>query len=264
MKKQFDVTSASLHILAMAIMVLDHMWGTWIVRNQWFTTVGRIAFPIFAFLLVEGFTHTKNIKKYILRMLAFALISEIPFDLMHDGMAFNPTHQNVMWTFLVGLLVLWALDSLGKKWSRWLKTGKLGGKLKYYSTMGGMVLLLGVVSMVLCIVAMTDYAPIGIFTILTFYVFRGKKWWCYLGQFALLYWLNMEVMGGYCIIVNVFGHELELVQQGFALVALIPIWLYRGRQGYHAKWFQYANYAFYPAHCLILYVVKLLLSGSAA
>ena len=63
-KPKFEITSMWLHILAMAFMLCDHLWGTVIPGNEWLTCIGRISFPIFAFMIVEGYFHTKNIKKY--------------------------------------------------------------------------------------------------------------------------------------------------------------------------------------------------------
>ena len=85
MKKQFDLSAAALHILAMAFMLLDHLWATLFLSQEWMTCVGRLAFPIFAFMAVEGYFHTHSFKKYAQRMLIFALLSEIPFDLMYGG-----------------------------------------------------------------------------------------------------------------------------------------------------------------------------------
>ena len=62
-------SSCSLHILAMACMLCDHMWASLFPYMEWMTCVGRIAFPIFAFMIVEGYFHTKDIKKYLLRLL---------------------------------------------------------------------------------------------------------------------------------------------------------------------------------------------------
>lgn len=102
---------------------------------------------------------------------------------------------------------------------------------------------------------MVDYYGIGVLTVFIFYFFRGRKWWCLPGQIAALYWVNVELLGGLMYPVRLFGMEFELCQQGLALLALVPIWLYRGRQGYHSKPFQYFCYAFYPVHMFILVLI---------
>lgn len=98
MKKEFNLqtTSFSLHLIAMFTMLCDHLWGTVIPGNDWLTCIGRISFPIFAFMIVEGYFHTKNLKKYVLRLLFFAVISEIPFNLAVGSRLFYPIHQNVL------------------------------------------------------------------------------------------------------------------------------------------------------------------------
>ena len=102
---------------------------------------------------------------------------------------------------------------------------------------------------------MVDYYGTGVLTIFIFYFFRGRKWWCLAGQLVALYWVNVQLLGGLLYPVHIFGMEFEICQQGLALLALLPIWLYRGRQGYHSKPFQYACYAFYPVHMLILVLI---------
>ena len=105
-KKTFSVaiTSFGLHILAMVCMLCDHLWATVIPwKADWMTCIGRLAFPIFAFMTVEGFFHTRNLKRYAARMLLFALLSELPFNLMMSGSLISPFHQNVLWSFLLCL-----------------------------------------------------------------------------------------------------------------------------------------------------------------
>lgn len=239
--KNFELTAAVLHIIAMTLMLMDHLWATLLPAREWLTCAGRVAFPIFAFMAVEGYFHTRSFKKYILRMLLFAVLSEIPFDLMYGGTWFYPVHQNVLWTFLLGLLGVWLMEQVRKKGKTWM-----------YLLVCVLVVPAGLVLGTLC---MVDYYGVGVLTVFVFYFLHGRKWWCFLGQLAALYWLNVELLGGLMYPVQLLGMEFELCQQGLALLALIPIWLYRGRQGYHSKPFQYICYAFYPVHMLLLVAV---------
>lgn len=239
--KHFDLSSAALHIIAMTLMLMDHLWATLLPAQEWLTCLGRIAFPIFAFMAVEGYFHTRNFKKYALRMLLFAVISEIPFDLMYGGTWFYPVHQNVIWTLLLGLLGIRLMEAVRKKQKLWL-----------YIVVCVLTVIAGLAVGTL---GMVDYYGAGILTVFVFYFFRGRKWWCFLGQLAALYYINVQILGGLMYPITLFGMDLEICQQGLALFALLPIWLYRGRQGYHSKPFQYVCYAFYPAHMLILYLI---------
>ncbi len=236
-KRKFDISASGLHILAMFFMLLDHMWATVVPGQGWMTCVGRLAFPIFAFLAVEGYTHTHSFKKYMTRLVLFALISEIPFNMM-KGMLFYPFHQNVIWTFVIALTGIWLMERAKRRLKAWLLVPT--------------ELLIVLVTLVVGLLAMVDYFSAGVLTVYVFYWFRGRTWWCYVGQFVGMYVIHVQLLGGMYYTVQLFGMEFELVQQGFALLALIPIWLYQGRQGHHSKAFQYFCYAFYPGHMLIL------------
>lgn len=242
-KKIFETTSASLHIMAMLFMLCDHIWGIGIPGNDWLTVIGRLTFPIYAFMIVEGYFHTKNLKKYVLRLLIFALLSEIPFNLVMGSRVFYPIHQNVLFTFLITIALIHWNEKVKDK-NIWLR------------------LLVGVASILLGylggIITLVDFYNAGVLTVLVFYFFRQRKWWCRLAQLVLLAYINFEMIGGFGYDIELFGQSFFIVRQGFALLALIPIWLYRGRQGYHSKWLQYTYYAFYPAHLLLLYLVKIL------
>ena len=272
MEKKKGISGSTLKMIAIVTMLIDHIGAAVLARllmvnglgeldqtnadaiMQWLSAngalywtytimrmIGRVAFPIFCFLLVEGFLHTHDVKKYAMRLGLFALLSEIPFDLMYGGTWFYPVHQNVIWTFILGLLGIHIMETVRKK----KKTPVFVLTAILVTIAGG---LLGTLTMV-------DYYGIGVLTVFIFYFFRGRKWWCLLGQIVALYWVNVELLGGLMYPVRLFGMEFELCQQGLALLALVPIWLYRGRQGYHSKPFQYFCYAFYPVHMLILVLI---------
>lgn len=238
MKKTFDLSAAALHLLAMALMLMDHLWATVLPGQEWLTCAGRLAFPIFAFMTVEGYFHTRNFRRYLLRLLVFALLSELPFDLMYGGTLFYPYHQNVIWTLLLGLLGIHGMETVRKRGRRWL----------WVLASAGIVVL----GFLLGTLTMVDYYGAGVLTIFAFYFFRGRRWWCLLGQVLALDWINVELLGGQYYPVTLLGQSLQIYQQSLALLALVPIWLYRGRQGHHSRAFQYVCYAFYPVHMLIL------------
>lgn len=107
--------------------------------------------------------------------------------------------------------------------------------------------------------SMVDYGCYGILMMLVFYLFRGRRWWCFAGQLICLWYINIEMMGGMVYPIELLGREWIIHQQGFALLALIPIWLYHGKQGLYNKTLKYTYYAFYPVHLLILYFFMLII-----
>jgi len=234
-------SSCALHIMGMIFMLGDHLWATIFPYLEILTCVGRIAFPIFAFLSVEGYFHTGNLNRYLLRLWIFAMISEVPFDLLYGSTAFYPYHQNVIWTFLIGLICIMLIDMVRKK-----------QKLILTILVSVVVAFLG---LIIGTLTMVDYYGAGVLMVIMFYLFRGKKLWNYLAQLVAMYYINVELLGGYYYPIEILGHTFEFKQQGIALLALIPIWLYSGKKGYNKVWFKYFCYAFYPAHCLIIYFV---------
>jgi len=233
----------SLHIMAMLFMLCDHLWGTIVPGNDWLTCIGRLAFPLYAFMIVEGYFHTKNLKKYVCRLLLFAVISEIPFNLAMGSQPFYPIHQNVLWSFLLSIgLIHWNEKTKGSVlWKRIL--------------VGCLTVMIGTAAGLL---AMLDFYHAGVLTVLVFYFFGGRKWWCYLGQVICLWYINVELLGGFAYEIHLGEASYFLSRQGLALLALIPIWLYRGKQGYHSRILQYTYYTFYPLHLLILGLIKLM------
>lgn len=243
--KNKTVSSALLHLLAMAFMLCDHLWATFFTNLDILTCIGRIAYPIFAFMIVEGFFHTRSFKKYMLRLLTFALISEIPFDLFYAGTAFYPFHQNVLWTFLIALLLI-----------KWLEFVKQSGSKWKYAAAGAGALIIGAVTGT---VTMVDYYGAGVLVVLMFYFLRRRTWLNLILQLLFMYYVFVEMIGGYYYPITVFGHYFELQQEALAILALIPIWLYNGNKGFGGKGFKYFCYGFYPGHLLLLAAARELL-----
>ncbi len=232
------ISSFTLHIIAMAAMLFDHMWATVIPGQQWMTQFGRIAFPIFAFMIAEGYHYTKDFKKYALRMLIFALISEVPYNLMTESTAFNPFGQNVMWTFLIALLCMRGADKIKDKF-KLVPAVILTGLLVFACYIFGKF-------------TFVDYYGEGVLMVLVFHFFRGDRRYYKIVQAVGIIYINMFMLKGLVYPVEFFGYEFELQHQALAVLSLPIIFLYKGRQGLHNKVTKFIFYAFYPAHMLIL------------
>ena len=114
------LSGSALKWIAIVTMLIDHTgavvieqgaleWAGWYWVDFALRVIGRFAFPIFAFLLVQGFLHTRSVPRYLARLTAFALISELPFDLATGDCWYDPGHQNVFFTLATGLVTLAAL-----------------------------------------------------------------------------------------------------------------------------------------------------------
>lgn len=236
-------TSNQLHILAMLFMLLDHMWATVISGNMWMTYVGRLAFPIFAFMLVQGYLHTHDLKKYKQRMLIVAIVSEIPFNLVAGGSFFYPFHQNVCWTLLLGLYALEILDDIHASDILIVRLKKA------FKLMG----ILFIASLSMC-----DYGLLGIAMVFLFYITRNNQNADKLFQLVGMIFLNTAMIGGMMIPIHFLIINIELPVQSFAVFSLLFIWLYNGNKGIKNKGLQLGFYAFYPLHLLILGLIYIL------
>lgn len=194
----------------------------WIMRM-----IGRLAFPIFCFLLVEGFEHTKNVKNYVVRLFLFCLISEIPFDLLFNGEVLEFGYQNVFFTLLLGLLSMCACRYIEQQ----TNLNFFVRALCYLAALGA--------AFAAAEFLRTDYSGLGVLSIMVLYAFRKRK----AGQLA-----------AGCV---------SFLWEAPALLAFIPIGFYNGSRGFRLKYF---FYIFYPAHLLILYGICMALgiSGYAA
>lgn len=180
--------------------------------------IGRLAFPLFCFLLVEGFLHTKNIKKYLLRLGIFALVSEVPFDLAFNNSILEFTSQNVFFTLFLGILVLWCLRYFEETLPAPM------APLRYLAVITGMMI---------AYFFQTDYAAFGVLLIVLLYEFRNnRKWQC------------------------IIGAVLTLFQSYTAPLAFIFLYFYNGERGKQLP--KYVFYAFYPVHLLLLFFLRIL------
>ena len=213
-----------LKLIACIAMLIDHVTATFVTSPGLLWTlgrgIGRLAFPIFCFLIVEGLMHTRNKKKYALRLLIAAVISEIPYDLMRYGKVWNFDGQNVMWTLLLGFLAIAMIE--------YVKTKYPGDMFKYNTFSCLAILLCGVPALLLA----TDYAVYGIMLIVSFYMFRGR---------------NLPAFFMMLLFTTVFYSKGTI--QFAALLAYPLIMLYNGKKGMDDR---YCLYAFYPVHMLIL------------
>ena len=202
--------------------------------------VGRLAFPIFAFQAAEGYFHTSDFKQYCKRLLIFGLISEIPFNLFLSGSWVYPFHQNVMFTLLLGILALRCMDRAKREntWKQRLRSGLLLAAL----ALAGECMLV-------------DYGAKGVLTVVAFGMlrgFRGAELW----QLAAMVLLHLVRFQGRQLPLETGFGTLYFPVQGFAVLALVFVWLYNGEKGPRNKLLQYGSYGFYPVHFLILYGIS--------
>ena len=231
-KVQF-LSGAWLKLIAITSMLIDHInkaliYPNLVSNNGLLTTVsnifdiiGRIAFPLFCFMLVEGFFKTRSRKKYLLNLLIFGVISEVPFDMFTTASFFNMNWNNVMFTLALVLITIWSIDILKEKMQ------KLPKALWYFVSL--------LIVTIMCIAAMflaLDYEHHAILMGYFFYLFHDMRLFAILFGYASMYTQPWALLG--------FGLTLT----------------YNGQRGKQNKWL---NYWFYPAHLLILGILRLCL-----
>lgn len=221
------LSGSTLKIIAMTAMLIDHIgaavltrvmlgMGNWEVYDTYMVLrkIGRISFPIFCFLLVEGFIHTSDKKKYALRLGMFALLSEIPFDLAFQSKVVGFEHQNIFFTLLLGFLAMMGYQYLEETYP--------------IRNMQVILMQLGVfgVCMGAAELLKTDYGAIGVCCIMLLYLFRGKKYY------------------------PIFAGWILFLSNWTAIFGFLTTLFYNGKRGLSLK---YVFYLFYPVHLLILY-----------
>ncbi len=233
-QKKGCLNSFHLKLIAIVTMTIDHVGAVLfptatIGGLEYLRAIGRLSFPIFCFLIVEGFYHTRNVKKYMMRLLLFALVSEYPFDLCFNYTDSLWSMQNIFFTLFLGLLTIYLFELVKKKWGE----GTTATNLVQFS-----VMLILVWIAVLC---KTDYDGMGVIYILILYLFRRNTF------------LLFAVMAG----INILSCGIDSIQN-FSVLSVLLIGLYNGERGPSMKYF---FYVYYPLHLAIITVIYYYMNG---
>ncbi|MCM1157915.1 MAG: conjugal transfer protein TraX [Bacteroidales bacterium] len=185
----------TIKMIAIISMLIDHIGYIFFPEEQLFRAIGRLAFPLFCFLLVEGFHHTRSHIDYLLRLCIFAVLSEIPFDLAFRGALIDWQHQNVFITLALGLISIFCLEEMNNR-RVFVLPLILTWAAAYFSH--------------------CDYGIGGVLLICMFYVTRETPGVRFILCACILY---------------LFFNPLEL----YGLLAMLPISLYNGKRGFSLK-----------------------------
>lgn len=222
------LSASGLKIIAIAAMAFDHVGAFLFPSVMWLRYIGRLTFPIMGFFIYEGWRHTRSKRRYALRLLLFAIVSEIPYNLAVSGALWDSGHQNIGFTLLLGLIAL----ELSEK-------GLWGWVAALAACLMGDIL-------------MVDYGGIGALSIMLFGVFGGLGLPPALsvaaGTLALTYGQWQAAFS--LIRWNVPGTYGYIPPQFWAVMAIPLLFLYSGKRGKAPGWL---FYAFYPGHLLLIY-----------
>lgn len=221
------MSSFVLKIIAIVSMFIDHIGYAIFGGFSYFNYIGRIAFPIFAFQISEGYIHTKNLKKYFLRLFLFALISQIPFMLFYKLVS-NGFELNIFFTLLLGLTCIYIYDK---------------SKYKFFGVL--ISIIIGIISEF----THCDYGFYGVAIILIFYIFKSN-----VTKASIAFILITTIK--YIIPIIKYGlYDVYLYLLICTLIPIIFISLYNGKKGKNTK---YLLYLFYPIHLLLIYGIYLI------
>lgn len=212
-----------LKVLAAISMFTDHTGAVLLPDCIWMRIIGRLAFPIYCFLLVQGFRNTSNVNRYIRRLALFAVISEIPFNLAFHRTVIAGESRNIFFTLLLGLLLM-KLITLLRIFCKTISP-VMNGALE-----GTAVLSIALAAEVL----RSDYGFYGILLIYCFFLLEHNFFMNLLSQVLI----NIRMIGSI---------------QGYAVAAMLPVYLYNGNMG--CKKFKYFFYWYYPVHLLLLWFI---------
>lgn len=213
------MSSFILKLIALLSMTVDHTGKALFINSDIFNIIGRIAFPLFAFQIVEGYTHIKNIKKYLLRLFLVAVISQFVFYELFHGL-------NTIFTLLIGLLCILIYEKQEDK---------------------VISISLILVILLLSILFNLDYGLYGLLVIIFFYVFRESK-----VKKSIAFTILTVIH--YSLLIYTSKDISLLLPMSTTLSSLIFINLYNNKKG---KSLKYLFYIYYPLHLCILWIITL-------
>lgn len=229
-----------LKIIAIVTMTCDHFSDAILNYTSFLNCIGRIAFPIFAFQISEGYTHTHNLKKYFIRLGLFALISQVPFMLFISTFSKN-FYLNIFFTLLLGLASITIYDKLSK-----IKCDK-----KFTHIMLQFVGICSTFALsALASVTKCDYGYFGVLIIFFFYLFKDKRFLMNISFIILV----LIYYGKNLLFSSMSNTYLWLT--AFTIISLLFINLYNHKKGKDTKYFLYL---FYPLHLFIFYAIHILI-----
>ena len=220
--KQRGPSQEGLKIIACVTMLIDHIGAVLLPQYFSLRMIGRIAFPIYCFLLVEGAHYTKNPGKYALRLGIGMLLSELPFDLAFSR-GWSWGYQSVMVTLLLGFLE---------------KTGNILLKI-----------LIVVPFAALAEICQTDYGASGVILIAAFALTRTAPKWLQ----AMVVLVVLGLVPSAMIRIGGVRFSVELL----GILAMVPIFCYSGRKLSSSRALQWAFYLFYPVHLTVIWLISI-------
>ena len=219
------MSAFTLKLIALVTMIIDHVGAVFFPEVLWLRYIGRVSMPLYGFLLVQGYHHTHNFKRYAIRMAIFAVISEFPYDLLFHRTWLEFGNQNILFTLLTALFVMRLLDASAKNRNIFMFIGAIVLALVPYFLE-------------------FDYGVYGVLVPVCFYLFQK-----YRGIDALAF-------AGLTYAKYLYdGNSIQL----WSIAAGIPILLYNGEPGVFSL--KYFFYIIYPAHLLLLFAIRYILEN---
>lgn len=284
--QRYQYRNDMLKLVAMATMLVDHIGYMYFPDETLFRIIGRLAFPIFAYQIALGYSRTSNLKKYVIRIFAFALVTQIPYSFFSPDVKFNPIHFNVLFTFAISIGVLKLYDVGILRIKNFIKDKNFKQLLSgmFLLSGAGVIIILPEVLSFIIKDFYFEYGMLALALILLFHIFQEKTGaaiisitllYLFHGYYRVALWNSVYSSAQFWS--NLFSFEyvwtrldlqngLSQLQRyyfnSWGVFALIPI---IGLECINTSWLRlnkYAAYIFYPAHMTLLIIIAIILKAN--